>query len=345
MNHSSNLQTSRFICLLIAIAAACCSLASKADDAATATAPEITNTPAPAVTPETTPAPETTNAPAPAVAPETTPVPEATNTPATAAAPAITNTPAPATVPVTTNAPATTTTSLTTNQPAVAAVPAATNAPAATPLATTATAKTKPAVTRKATPSYRPFSIDAEAGTTGYGGAATWRFADHLGVRAGLDYFQYSFSANVQDAKYNLRIHLMSEPLALDLFPSRNSTFHLSLGALINQNQFTGANGSAQNITINGSPYFIPANALSLKLKQPAVLPYASLGGNLYLGSRHHLFLSGELGAAYGRWNASFTDSSGISASDLAAEKSKVQNGANKVPVWPIIKIGIGYSF
>jgi hypothetical protein len=316
MNHNQNFQMTRLACLLIAIAGICCPLASEADDTATATAPEITN------------------APAPAVAPETTPAPEATNTPATAAAPAITNTPA------------TTVASETTNQPAAAAAPAATNAPAATPPATVVTAKPKPAVTRKATPSYRPFSIDAEAGTTGYGGAAAWRFADHLGVRAGLDYFQYSFSANVQDAKYNLKIHLMSEPLALDLFPSRNSTFHLSLGALINQNQFTGANGSAQNITINGSPYFIPANALSLKLKQPAVLPYASLGGNLYLGSRHHLFLSGELGAAYGRWNASFTDSSGlISASDLAAEQSKVRNGANKVPVWPIIKISVGYSF
>jgi hypothetical protein len=195
-------------------------------------------------------------------------------------------------------------------------------------------------------PPYQPFTLGAEAGTTGFGGAASWRFADHFGVRAGLDYFQHSFSVNVEDAKYDLKVRLMSEPVALDLFPSRNSSFHISLGALINQNQFTGANGSAQNITINGNDYSVPANALSLKLKQPSALPYASLGGSIYLGRAHHWALGGEFGAAYGRWNASFTDSSGtISSSDIASEQNKVQNAMNKFPIWPIIKLNVSYSF
>jgi hypothetical protein len=196
------------------------------------------------------------------------------------------------------------------------------------------------------TPPYQPFTLGAEAGTTGYGGTAAWRFADHFGVRAGLDYFQYSFSVKVEDAKYDFKIHLMSEPMALDLFPSQGSTFHLSLGALINQNKFNGGNGSAQDITINGNPYSVPANALRLKLEQPSALPYASLGGNAYLDRGHHWSLGGELGAAYGRWNTSLTDSSStISPTDLATEQSKVRNAANKVPVWPIIKINVSYSF
>ena len=191
-----------------------------------------------------------------------------------------------------------------------------------------------------------PFTISPEVGTTGAGATVGWRFADHFGVRAGLDYFPYSYSGSMQDAQYNLKFRLMSEPVAFEWFPSRKSSFRLSLGALINQNQFTGANGSAESITVNGNTYTVPAGALSLKLKQPTVLPFASLGGNIYLGRKHHWSLGGELGAAYGKWDASFTDSSGlISAADVAAERSKVQNAANKFPVWPIIKLNISYSF
>jgi hypothetical protein len=194
---------------------------------------------------------------------------------------------------------------------------------------------------------YHPFTISPEVGTTGAGATVGWRFADHFGVRAGMDYFQYSYSGNVKDAQYNLKFRLISEPLGLDLFPFKKSSFHLSLGALINQNQFTGANGSVESVTVNGTTYNnIPAGALSLKLKQPSVLPYASLGGSIYLGHAHHWALGGELGAAYGKWNVSFNDSSGtISASDIAAELSKVQNFANKFPVWPIIKLNVSYSF
>ena len=193
---------------------------------------------------------------------------------------------------------------------------------------------------------YHPFTISPEVGTTGAGATLGWRFADHFGVRAGLDYFPYSYSGSMQDAQYNLKFRLMSEPVAFEWFPSRKSSFHFSVGALINQNRFTGANGSAESITVNGNTYTVPAGALSFKLKQPFVLPYASLGGNIYLERTHRWSLGGELGAAYGKWDATFTDSSGIiSTSDVAAERSKVQNAANKFPVWPIIKLNISYSF
>ena len=38
-------------------------------------------------------------------------------------------------------------------------------------------------------PAYRPFTISGEVGTAGAGGNASWRFADHLGLRGGADYF------------------------------------------------------------------------------------------------------------------------------------------------------------
>jgi hypothetical protein len=41
---------------------------------------------------------------------------------------------------------------------------------------------------------YQPFTIGAEVGTLGAGGAVNWRFSDHFGVGAAFDYFSYNYS-------------------------------------------------------------------------------------------------------------------------------------------------------
>ena len=45
-----------------------------------------------------------------------------------------------------------------------------------------------------APPLYRPWMLSLEAGTTGIGVGASWRFDDHFGVRAGVNGLQYSDS-------------------------------------------------------------------------------------------------------------------------------------------------------
>ena len=253
-----------------------------------------------------------------------------------------------------TNAPTTGTNSLPAAAAPTNADQPATTVPAAsvTPIVVTnppssiASAPTEPTEISTSAPPKRPFSIEADAGSTGCGGTVNWRFANHFGLRAGLDYFQYTYSSSVQDVNYNLKFDLLSEPVTLDLYPFRKSTFHVSLGGLINENDITGVNGSSQNVVINGNSYGVPANALHMRLKQPSALPYAGLGGNLYLGKQHRWFLGGEIGVAYGRWDASFSDSTfTIPPAEIASEKNKIQNEANKYPVWPVIKVGIGYSF
>src|SRR6476620_4708287 len=67
------------------------------------------------------------------------------------------------------------------------AVVATTNASETTP--------TEPAESHVAEPpDHGPVAISVEAGTTGIGANAIFRFADHLGVRGGADYFAYSYT-------------------------------------------------------------------------------------------------------------------------------------------------------
>ena len=113
-----------------------------------------------------------------------------------------------------------------------------------------------PAASATEAPDYRPFSLGLEAGTPGFGGSASWRFVDHFGVRAGFNYFSYSSSGEkflgeqiesvdiggnvIGVAKIDTKLSLMSEPLGLDIYPWKKSTFRITVGILFNQNEQAG---------------------------------------------------------------------------------------------------------
>ncbi len=87
--------------------------------------------------------------------------------------------------------------------------------------------------------SYHPFTLGPEIGTTGYGGFATYRFMSHLGVTGGFDYFNYTENGSIKNVAYSVKARLQSEPVALSLYPSADSSFHLNLGVVFNQFRVT----------------------------------------------------------------------------------------------------------
>jgi len=177
-----------------------------------------------------------------------------------------------------------------------------------------------------------------EAGTTGAGGAANWRFSNHFGVGGGFDYFRYSYSGTIEDINFDARLRLMSEPATLDLYPWKRSSFHISVGALFNQNHLTGtANGT---ITINGTTY--NNTTATLDIKQQVVDPYVGIGGNLYFDRGHHVSLGGELGVAYtGDPRVSF-NMPAATPQDQQYEQNKIHSYARDVQFW---QVSLNYSF
>ena len=150
-----------------------------------------------------------------------------------------------------------------------------------------------------------PYSITAEAGTTGIGGNVGWRFLDNLGVDGGFDYFDYSRNGKIKDNKFDASLRLMSQPLNLDVYPWERSSFHIALGALFNENHISG--GASGSLKLDNQPY---TGHLALLYKQNLVSPYLGIGGNLYFDHAHHWSLMGALGAAYvGEGSVSLTPS------------------------------------
>ena len=199
-------------------------------------------------------------------------------------------------------------------------------------------------------PLYRPFTLGLEAGTLGFGGSFSWRFADHWGVRAGVDYMSFSNQGiEVKALHYNADLRLLSEPLTLDIYPWEKSSFHISVGVMFNQNQLTGTADNGY-IIVNGQPITIQAlGKLDGKVEQQPVNPYLSIGGNFFYFDRaHHWAMGGELGVVYtGDPKASVTSTRSGSVIDQATRiaESQLEDYANKFKWWPVLKLAVTYSF
>jgi len=201
-------------------------------------------------------------------------------------------------------------------------------------------------------PIFRPVTLGLEAGTTGLGGSLAWRFMDHLGVRAGGDYFSYSGAdITIADIHYSSKLRLLSEPLTLDIYPWKKSSFHISAGIMFNQNQLTGDTGDTATIIIDGTPFPVEqVGTLHMKAEQQLVNPYLSIGGNFFYFDRaHHWAMGGELGVVYtGDPSVSVTRSgppAPLIDLGLAKVEQDVKDYAEKFMWWPVAKITVNYSF
>jgi hypothetical protein len=226
---------------------------------------------------------------------------------------------------------------------------------ALTCMATQLSAQTTNVVVEPAVPDYRPFTLSLEAGTTGPGVAAVWRFTDHFGGRVGVNgFFGGSIDVGSEDfagIEYDTDVKLMSEPLALDIYPWKKSTFRVTVGILLNQNEIEGVVPQdpvfGQTFLDIGGTSFDSASIgnLNLKIEQPAVAPYISIGMSFYLDRHKHWSLGGEVGVAYtGDPDVTLSTSTGlVPQPNLDNEAQQIEDDAWKF--YPIVKVSVNYSF
>jgi hypothetical protein len=189
---------------------------------------------------------------------------------------------------------------------------------------------------------YHPLSLSAEVGTTGAGGSIGWRFSNHLGVHAGMDYFYWSGSAKIEDITYNAKFQPLTETVALDIYPWKRHSFRVSVGIMVDQSELTGQAYGAY--ALNGRIY---TGSLDLNIRPQAVNAYVSIGGNFfYFDHAHHWAMFGELGVAYiGDAQVSLMASDPTASLAVSGEKHKIEDTRKHFPFWPILKLGVTYSF
>jgi hypothetical protein len=207
---------------------------------------------------------------------------------------------------------------------------------------------------------YQPLSVGIEAGTLGLGGAVSWRFSDHFGIRGGVNYLNYEDDAReIEGITYDSELRLQSYPLALDIYPWKDRSFRITAGVLFNQNELTGTvpDPGGPGITfvdIGSGNYDVNADlsGMSVSAEQDEFSPFISIGGNFYLDKAKHWSIGGELGVAYtGSPEATISIGNPTTAltpgfqADKAAEEAELEDKMEDYKFYPIVKLSLNFSF
>ena len=199
-----------------------------------------------------------------------------------------------------------------------------------------------------------------DAGTSGLGVHLGYPFQTGLEGRFGANFFAVDTNRDVTDMSYDLKLKLRTLDMLLDWYPMEGS-FRLTGGLIINGNKVSGsahADGN-QNYTINGDVYnAAQAGVISGSADYRSVAPYLGVGWDTSHATQKGWGFNGDIGVMF-QGNSSITLTNtgctlgivgGVNLcqnleNDLAAERSSLEDKANKLRYLPILRAGVNYRF
>jgi hypothetical protein len=194
-------------------------------------------------------------------------------------------------------------------------------------------------------------SLAVRFGTLGIGGEISKLLTSHVGVRASGNYFSYNKSFNNSDNTYNASLKFEAITGLIDLYPASRGAFHFSAGVMTRPITLTGG-GVPNNgtFTINQHTYTpTQVGTLTETAQWGSALPYLGLGFGTPAARSSGLGFLFDLGVAIGKPTVSLTATGASSnaqlQSDLNAQIAKQESDANKIPVYPVVSLGVAYRF
>ena len=198
-------------------------------------------------------------------------------------------------------------------------------------------------------------SIGLRAGTLGGGVELAHAFSETLGFRVAANGFTYKTSDTYESVDYDAKLKLATGQLLFDWFPF-SSNFRLSAGAVYNGNKLTldGKPSPGGTFTINGVTYSSSnVGSLNGKVDFRKAAPYIGLGYGRPVGKG--LSLIADLGVLFqgsARSTLTVTCGAGTPAltcaqiqRDVAAEQAKLDDDMHKYQLYPVLSIGLAYTF
>ncbi len=192
------------------------------------------------------------------------------------------------------------------------------------------------------------YNVALKVGTLGVGVDFSMPITDYLNARLNINGFSYSDTMTENGIDYSATATLLTAGLLLDYYPMASNAFRVSAGVYYNGNQLEGDAELASGITIKGNPYTsAQIGSLAIETKLNEVAPYIGIGwGNK--GSEKGWGFSVDVGAMYHGEvgiDATLATSSLTVENDVEAERLSLENDMSDYSFYPVIMLGVTYTF
>ncbi|WP_234254240.1 hypothetical protein [Billgrantia aerodenitrificans] len=195
-------------------------------------------------------------------------------------------------------------------------------------------------------------TLGAVAGSTGVGADVAWRFSDRLGISArytgGLD---WSTDYSTSDVDYDGDVNLAAGKLTLDYYPFAGG-FFLSAGLMLPDIE-ADVVGRPRNEVYQEFPTDLLGNLHGTVTLADGIQPYAGVGWRQAHRSGFGVFA--EVGVIPTDPDVSLRTSTRYEDTDepgapqlrqaIRQEEQRLENDAEKWPVYPVAVIGVSYTF
>ena len=206
---------------------------------------------------------------------------------------------------------------------------------------------------------FKPASVRAEVGTTGYGGAVSWSVNPKVGVTLGYNGGDISWTddLSINGSKYDLDMDNNNVYLNAEIRPWAN-WFYVAAGVayLDNDYDISRRAGPGTDFNVDGSKFTAGATPVHLRGRldyDNNIAPYLGIGFSPAITNRWGVF--GELGAYYSG-NPTVRLGANAAALGLVSEDGRLLGEAlageandlrvdNKYEWLPVAKLGLSFRF
>ncbi|MCK4088836.1 ornithine uptake porin CarO [Acinetobacter radioresistens] len=204
---------------------------------------------------------------------------------------------------------------------------------------------------------FKPASVRAEVGTTGYGGAISYNANPYVGVTLGYNGGDISWSddLSVNGSDYDIDMDNNNVYLNAEIRPWAN-WFYMAAGVAYVDNDYDLDRriGASEGFTVNGTDFVAGTSGARINGQlsyKNNLAPYVGIGFSPAITNRWGVF--GEIGAFYnGNPNVNLTASGTAITTELGTdfataverEERDIEND-NKYEWLPVAKLGVSFRF
>src|SRR5882672_8030423 len=197
-------------------------------------------------------------------------------------------------------------------------------------------------------------SLGLRGGTLGGGAELSYALSQRAAVRLNADGYNFTQSSTHDNIDYDMKLKLQTVSLLGDWFPFANN-FRVSAGAVLNGNKFTlKGQPTGGFYTINGTQYnTAQVGSLDAAVDFNKAAPYFGIGYGRAINSGLSLILDAGVmfqGSAKSKLDVTCgplaTPAQCAQArSDAQAEQSRLDESLHSYKYYPVISLGLAYTF